>query len=140
MKSKLLSMMSLSALTLVLSVSAVACGPGKIFKQLDLSEDQKTQMRTLHAEKKSMRESNKKQRQEMKDQHIALFDNYSEQQAEDIATRAGEMKKQRVINRLQHMQKMLAILDNEQKQKFKQLMIKKAEHGHGEKMRHHFEG
>ena len=78
----------------------------------------------------------KEKRKALKQKRSLLADNYSEDMANEIAEEAGELAKSATLLRIQHQQDMLAILNDEQKEKFKKMMERKAKKGGHDHGRH----
>jgi len=127
-----------SALAIAISVPVLACGgPGKLFSELDLTSDQMTQLKELRQEKRAEREAFKSEHKAFKERRQSLLNNYSEAEAETIASEIGDKAKARTLSKIQHMQKIMAILTPEQQEKFKALMVEhREEQGHGRKGHH----
>lgn len=127
-----------SAMALAISVPVLACGgPGKIFSELDLTDDQVAQLKEYRQEKREIRKANKAERAQMKERKQALLANYSDSEAEAFASDVAEKAKQRTLARLKGMQKVMEILTPEQQLEFKKLMAEHSEeHGHRGKGRH----
>lgn len=110
---------------LVLSLSAaaaLACGPGKMFEELNLTEEQASQLKALHEEKKENMAAHKEQRQQFMEKSKALLTNYSQEAAEQLADEAAAAAKTKTLARLEHMQRVSEILTEEQRQQFLALM------------------
>ncbi len=103
----------------------------KMAKALNLSEAQIELMDALHEDKKAHRKQRHEEKSAMHEGFNKLLDNYSEQGANTLADNAANVARTMTLARINHMQKMYEILDDEQKEKFKELMAKRAEHGHG---------
>ena len=135
MRKSIINLVAASALTLTVAATAMACGgPGKMIKKLDLTSEQEAQVQTLHDSKQAQKKLMKEKRKALKQKRQLLADNYSEDMANEIAEEAGELAKSATLLRIQHQQDMLAILNNEQKEKFKKMIERKAKkggHGHG---------
>lgn len=128
-----------SVLAAVLAVPALACGGhGKMMSKLDLTSEQKTQMKEFRQAKKEQMKVHKEQRKALRLRKQALLDNYSDAEAEAIAKDMAEMVQAKVLNRMKSTQTIMAILTPEQKEKFKEMMKKRAERkGHHGKKGHH---
>ncbi len=119
-------------LSMLLAIGVQAGGRlDKLTSALDLSDEQVTQMKELHKEKKAQKKQHKEQRQAMKKSVMALMDNYTDQQVSVLADEAAEMARTMTLTRLQRTQKMYAILNQEQQSKFKELMAKQGGKKHG---------
>ncbi len=120
-------------LSMVLSAGAQAGGKmDKMIDALDLNEEQITQFKALHQDKRENMKQHKSDRKLMKQDFVDLLDNYSEQQASVLAEKAADMARKQTLARLQQTSKIYNLLDDEQKAKFKKLMSK---HGGG---KHHW--
>ncbi len=114
-----------TALLLSLAVTAGAQAGGRMDKMavaLDLSEEQVTQFKALHQDKRDAKQGHKSERKMMKQSFVDLLDNYSEQQAEALADQAAEMARKQSLARFQQAHKIYSMLDGEQKIKFKKIM------------------
>ena len=135
MRKSLLTIVGASALTLSIAATAVACGgQGKIFRSLDLTSDQDDQVHALFDSKRDEMKAMKAKRKALKEKRKALADNYDENLANEIATEAGELATAATLSRIQHQQSVLAILTDEQKEKYKKALAGKERKGFG---RHH---
>jgi Spy/CpxP family protein refolding chaperone len=124
-----------AVLTLSMSATAMACGgPGKALRDLDLTSDQKDQVKELMTSKRDEKKAFKQKRKALKEKRSALADSYTEELALEVATEAGELEKESMLLRIQHQQSILAILNDEQKDQFKKKMEEKEHKG---KDRHH---
>ena len=126
------------ALTLTAAV-ALACGPEKMFEQLNLSDDQKTQLQALHKEKREDMASHKENRQQWMEKSKALLQNYSQEQAELLADEIAADTKAKSLARFEHMHKVSEILTEEQRQQFLTMMEERKGKGPwgGERKGHH---
>jgi protein CpxP len=130
-KSKLLMA---AVLGCVVSFAAVACpgghahdgkgGNSRLVKTLDLTDAQVTQLKSLRESHKSERKQNKAAMKAIHEQKQALLANYSDEKAQAIANELAAMHKERVLTKLQHQQALYAMLDDEQKEKFKEVLAK----------------
>jgi protein CpxP len=124
-----------AVLTFSMAATAMACGgPGKALRALDLTSEQDDQVHELITSKRDEKKALKEKRKMLKEKRATLADNYSEALANDVATQAGELATQATLLRIQHQQNILAILTDEQKEKFKEIMKNKEHKGSG---RHH---
>jgi protein CpxP len=129
------TLLGAAVLTLSMTATAMACGgPGKALRALDLTSEQDDQVHELITSKRDEKKALKEKRKMLKEKRAALADNYSEALANDVATQAGELATQATLLRIQHQQNILAILTDEQKEKFKELMKNKEHKGSD---RHH---
>lgn len=129
-------LISLLATVLALPVFAWD-GHGKWMSKLDLTSEQKQQMKEIRQAKKAEMKANKEQRKAIHKRKQALMENYSEAEAEAIADDVAKMAKEKVLNRLAFTQKMLGILNPEQQQAFKKMMAKRGDRkGHHGKCHH----
>lgn len=112
--------LGVSAVLLSLSMGVMA--KPEMFKQLDLSDDQKQQLKDMRGDKKQKHKAFKASMKSIKQKSIALLDNYSESEAQKIADEMAEMVKQKTLTRLAHHQAIYAILTDKQKQKYKTLL------------------
>ena len=137
MRKSIINLVAASALTFTVAATTVACGgPGKMLKNLDLTSAQQEQVQTLHDSKQQQKKLMKEKRKALKQKRSLLADNYSEDMANEIAEEAGELAKSATLLRIQHQQDMLAILNDEQKEKFKKMMERKAKKGGHDHGRH----
>lgn len=111
---------------------AVMAGPGhyegRLIKALDLTDAQETQLKTLRDSHKADRQKNRDAMKAIQQKKQALLNNYSEQEAENIAQEAAAIFKANMLIRLEHHQALYSMLDDEQKQKFAKILAK---HGKG---------
>lgn len=112
----------LTASLLLLSLSmGVMAKPG-LYKQLDLSSDQKQQLKEMRGDKKQKHKAFKASMKAIKQKSITLLDNYSESEAKKIAQEISAIVEQKTLARLAHQNAVYAILNDEQKQKYKKLL------------------
>ncbi len=112
-------------LAMVVSVGVQAGGRmDKMINALDLNEEQITQFKALNKDNRQNMKGHKTDRQLMKQAFVDLLDNYSEQQASILAEKAAEMARKQTLARLQQTIKMYNLLDDEQKDRFKEIMKK----------------
>ena len=115
---------SLIGAGILLSLSAGAmAGPG-MYKQLDLTDEQKEVLKEQRSDKKQHKQAFKKQMQAIQKSKMALLENYSEQQANKVADQIAELAKQKALSRMAHQQAVYKILNDEQKEKFKEIQAK----------------
>jgi len=120
-------------LSMVMTAGAQAGGRmDKMIDALDLNEEQITQFKALHQDKRNNKSQHKSERKVMKQDFVDLLDNYSEQQASVLAEKAADMARKQILTRLQQTIKIYNLLDAKQKIKFKEMMKK---HGGG---KHHW--
>lgn len=118
----------------VVSFAAMACpdahdnhekgGDRRLVKALELTDAQVTQLKTLRESHKAERKQNKAAMKTIHEQKKALLTNYSDEKAQAIASELAAMHKERVLTKLQHQQALYAMLDDEQKVKFEEILAK----------------
>ena len=99
-------------------------GVDKLAKKLDLSSEQVEQLKVLKSKKRSAKKLAVENRQSMKGKGVALLDNYSSEAANSLANEAAEIARNTTLARLEHMQNIYNILNDNQKQKFKAMLEK----------------
>ena len=126
----------LTASVVLLSLSmGVMAKPG-IYKELDLTSDQKQQLKEMRSDKKQQHKAFKASMKSIKQKSLTLLDNYSESEAEKVAQEMADIIKQKTLSRLAHYQAVYAILTDEQKVKYKKLLSEQ-KMGYGHKRKHH---
>lgn len=108
-------------------------GMGKWMKKLNLSEEQTVQIKALKSEQHLQMKESMGERQAVKQKGLALLDQYSESGAAGLADEAAQLARKTTLARIQNMQKIYAVLNAEQKQKFKKIMAKDHTKGHKRK-------
>ena len=118
----------------VVSFAAMACpdmhahegkgGDKRLVKALELTDAQVTQLKSLRDSHKDERKQNKAAMKSIHEQKQALLTNYSDEKAQTIANELADMHKERVLAKLQHQQALYAMLNDEQKVKFEEILAK----------------
>jgi len=124
---KKLSSVMLLSLALSLTQVAGAQAGGRLDKMvdaLDLSDEQAAQFKAFHEDKRSQMKQHKNDRQAMQKNVADLLDNYDPQQAQALADQAADMAREMTLARLQQTHKIYSLLNDEQKQTFKEMMKK----------------
>ncbi|WP_051333313.1 Spy/CpxP family protein refolding chaperone [Aliagarivorans marinus] len=112
-------------------------GPAmKVFKQLDLSAEQKQQIRDImQANRPADREQAKQQRSEMRDaqraQRLALMDaeQFDSEAAQSLIKQRQARQAERELRMLEIQHQIYQVLDDEQQQKFQQLQAEGPQRG-----------
>jgi Spy/CpxP family protein refolding chaperone len=111
----------------LISFGAMA-GPGhnegRLAKALDLTDAQVTQLKSMREANKATRKQGHEAMKALMEKKQALLTNYDAQAANTIATEEAAMHKARVLKKLEHQQAIYAILDDEQKKKFAEMLAK----------------
>lgn len=105
---------------------------------LNLTQAQQETIAELRESKKDFRGEYKEQFKALKQEKRELLKNYDEEKANQIAQKEAEIHKQRVLKRLEFQTAMYAILDEDQKAQFMDMVDSgpKGFHGKGKKMHH----
>ncbi|USD65462.1 CpxP family protein [Vibrio sp. SCSIO 43136] len=115
------------------------CGGGfdkKIFKKLDLTEEQKTQLKEMREAERENRKANKgdmsakfaeRQAQQEKVQALLLADTFDQAQAQALAADMVEKQTERRLQKLEKQHQMLSVLTAEQKAQLVELQKERAE-------------
>lgn len=108
----------------------MAGGYSMMLHKLDLSEEQKKQLHTLHEQQfQSMRPLMAQLREQRDALHaVAMADSYDAQKASQITEQIGHLQGQMALSMVEAQRKVMDILTPEQKAKFKTLV---AERHHG---------
>lgn len=125
----------LTAGMVLVSLSIGVMAKPDMYKQLDLSDEQKQQIKETRTDKKQQHKAFKSSMKLVKQKSLALLDNYSESEAEEVAQEMADIIKQKTLSRLAHHQAVYAILTSEQKQKYKTLLSERKMF-HGFKHKH----
>lgn len=108
-------------------------GPEHLKSALDLTSEQQQQFDAIHSEKRALREKMKNEHKEMQNKTRQLLLNYTPEKAELLAQEIAMKAKTKSLKRFEHMSKVMAILTEEQKQKFLRIIERqskqKAKHG-----------
>jgi Spy/CpxP family protein refolding chaperone len=111
---------------------------GRLAKALDLTDAQITQLKSMRKNHKANRKQTKDAMKALNEKTQALMSNYSDAQAQVIAEESAAMHKARVLTKLQHQQALYAMLDDDQKKKFLEIMAKhpkkNRKHKHSDRM------
>ena len=116
----------------VVSIAAIACpswhegkgGDRRLVQELELSDAQVTQLKSMRESHKDQRKQNKETMKAIQEQKQALLTNYSDEKAQALASELAAIHKERMLAKLQHQQALYAILDDTQKEKFKSMLAK----------------
>ncbi|GAA5218304.1 Spy/CpxP family protein refolding chaperone [Corallincola platygyrae] len=142
------NLVALTIAAILVSPLAIA-KPGKggdnnpmkqVLSQLDLSDDQKSEIRELmksaKAEKKANRETNKAEREDHKEQMRALItaDSFDENAAKVLIAERQEKMAEHMLKRVEMHYKIYHLLEPAQQEKFLELMEAQMK-SRGEKMR-----
>ncbi len=108
-----------------------------IFRKIDLTEEQKTQIKDMMEQR---RESCKVQKEAQREAHMAekkalkanehkliLADSFDEQQANELATQMIDAHKSRYVESLKARHELMSLLTDEQKAQVEQLMAERME-------------
>lgn len=119
-----------------------------LLKKLDLTDEQKAELKELRAEKKEQRKEMRKERrqgnpEDMMQKRLALqnllfADTFDEEKAQAMALEMSQKQAERQVKRLKEAHKVLSILTPEQKQELQELQKERAEK-RAEKMRERME-
>ena len=131
---KSINLLMAAVLGSVVSLAAVACpdvhahegkgGDKRLVKALELTDAQVEKLKSLRDSHKDERKQNKAAMKAIHEQKQALLTNYSDEKAQAIANELAAMHKERVLAKLQHQHVIYAMLDDEQKEKFKEILAK----------------
>jgi protein CpxP len=103
---------------------------GRLIKALDLTDAQVTQLKALRKGNKEQRQQGREAMKALMQKKQALLSNYDQATANAIADEEASMHKARVLKKLAHQQVIYAMLDDDQKQRFFELLAKHPKGGH----------
>jgi len=105
----------------------------RIMRQLDLTEEQKTQLKELRQQGREAGQANrsekfaKMQAHQEKVQALVLADNFDQQAAQELANEMVAQRSEMKVTMLERQHQAMSILTAEQKTKFKQLQAERAQ-------------
>lgn len=115
-----------SILVASVSVSAFAFGgghhEGRLAKALDLTEAQEKQIQSIREANKADRKLTRENFQALMQKKQALMENYSATGALAIAEEESALHKARILKMLEQQQAVYALLNDQQKVKYKEMM------------------
>lgn len=100
-------------------------GPQRIFKELNLSSEQQTQIDALREQMKSGSKELHQKLRDLREKERALIDQYDEKTARSVIAEKADVMQKLDFMRLQNMQQVNALLTAEQREKMRSLMEKR---------------
>lgn len=97
-------------------------GPQRMFKELNLSSEQQTQIDALREQMKNGSKELHQKLRDLREKEVALIDQYDEKSARAVIAEKADLMQQLDFLRLQNMQKVNALLTTEQREKMRSLM------------------
>lgn len=104
------------ATVLATSFAFAHAGKGKLFEKLNITEAQQTQIESYKESQKEEMKALKDQMKALKEQKQALIVNYSEEEAQNLASEIAEVSKSMTLARIQGHKAVYEILDDSQRE------------------------
>ncbi len=121
--------------TLLIGATSAWAGPKHMLKELDLTVEQKAQVKELRQQQKAQRESLKESLQDkhkaLHERRRALLQNYSEAEANAIADEVAALARQKATLRMAGEKALFEILSDEQRAKYLSMMEQHKGRMHG---------
>ncbi|MCP5324969.1 MAG: Spy/CpxP family protein refolding chaperone [Oceanospirillaceae bacterium] len=100
-------------------------GPDRMFKELNLTSEQQTQIDALREQMKTGSKEYHQKLRDLREKEMALIDQYDEKAARGVIAEKADVMQKLDFMRLQNMQKVNAVLTTEQREKMRSLMEKR---------------